>query len=94
LLSLIAVAGHDATYFSSKDARWKTALDGSADFIAVAGGDGTAEEVAAASVGRDTNRRAAAWDGEQPLESAWAGEFVPVNEHHRRDLAERRGTAG
>ena len=38
--------------FSSKDAAWKGAVDGFAEVVAVAGGDGTVEEVATAIAGR------------------------------------------
>jgi diacylglycerol kinase (ATP) len=47
LLRLMAEAGHDAQYFSSKEASWRTAVKSeAADIIAVAGGDGTVAEVA------------------------------------------------
>jgi diacylglycerol kinase (ATP) len=52
LVGLIRRAGHEAAYFSSKDAAWKVALHGSADLVAIAGGDGTVEEVGTANAGR------------------------------------------
>jgi diacylglycerol kinase (ATP) len=48
LVRLIRRAGHEVAYFSSKDAAWKGAVDGFAEVVAVAGGDGTVEQVATA----------------------------------------------
>lgn len=52
LVRLIRRAGHEAAYFSLKDAAWKGAVDGFAEVVAAAGGDGTVEEVASAIAGR------------------------------------------
>lgn len=52
LVRLIRRAGHEAAYFSSKDAAWKGAVGDRADVVAVAGGDGTVAEVATAMAGR------------------------------------------
>lgn len=52
LVRLIRSAGHEAAYFSSNDAPWKEAVDGCPELVAVAGGDGTVEEVATALAGR------------------------------------------
>jgi len=52
LVRLIRGAGHDPAYFPVNDDAWKGALDGFAEVVAVAGGDGTVEEVARAVAGR------------------------------------------
>ena len=52
LVRLIRRAGHEAAYFSLKDAAWKGAVYGLAELVAAAGGDGTVEEVARAIAGR------------------------------------------
>jgi diacylglycerol kinase (ATP) len=52
LVRLIRKAGHEAAYFPLKDAAWKGAVDGFAELVAAAGGDGTVEEVARAIAGR------------------------------------------
>jgi diacylglycerol kinase (ATP) len=46
IIRLIREAGHKAKYFSSKDRKWKKALNKPCDIIAVAGGDGTVGKVA------------------------------------------------
>lgn len=45
LLRLLSACGHDAAYFSSKDGGWRDAVDESVDLVAIAGGDGTVEQV-------------------------------------------------
>src|SRR4029077_8629924 len=46
LLELIRRAGHTASYQSSKDENWHSALEQSCDIVAVAGGDGIVGAVA------------------------------------------------
>jgi diacylglycerol kinase family enzyme len=52
LVHLIKGAGHHVRYQSARDKDWASALDESADLIAVAGGDGTVSRVAKRMVGR------------------------------------------
>jgi diacylglycerol kinase (ATP) len=52
LVRMIRRAGHEAAYFSLTDAAWKGAVDGLAEVVVAAGGDGTVEEVARAIAGR------------------------------------------
>lgn len=51
LIGLVSGAGHQVDYYRSTD-RWRAALDGHPDLVAVAGGDGTVSEVATATAGR------------------------------------------
>ena len=51
LVGLIRRAGHEAAYFSSRDAAWKSAIDDRTDVVAVAGGDGTVAAVAMVMAG-------------------------------------------
>ena len=51
LIDLIARAGHEVTYFSSKG-DWHAALDPHPDLLAVAGGDGTVRKAAHAVIGQ------------------------------------------
>ena len=53
LQALIEKAGHRVTYRSAADDNWASALEGPADAIAVAGGDGTVGRVAKKLIGRD-----------------------------------------
>jgi diacylglycerol kinase family enzyme len=52
LEKLLARAGHDVRYASSKDDDWKGALKKRADLVVVAGGDGTVGRVIRRMVGR------------------------------------------
>jgi diacylglycerol kinase family enzyme len=52
LKKLIREAGHEVLYQSSREEKWKDALDAPADVVAVAGGDGTVARVAKAMIGR------------------------------------------
>lgn len=52
ILELIDKAGHSATLQSSKDNGWDKALQGPADIVAVAGGDGIVGQVAKRMIGR------------------------------------------
>ena len=52
LLKLIRQAGHTASYQSSKDENWQSALEQSCDIVAVAGGDGIVGTVAKNLIGR------------------------------------------
>src|SRR5437773_8069388 len=52
LVRLITRGGHETTYFASKNAAWKGAIDDRAEVVVVAGGDGTVAEVATSIVGR------------------------------------------
>lgn len=46
LVDTIRRHGHQVEYFASNDERWKETLDGRADLVAVAGGDGSVDDVA------------------------------------------------
>lgn len=52
LIELVARAGHEVTYYSSKG-DWRAALDRRPDLLAVAGGDGTVRKAADAVAGRE-----------------------------------------
>jgi diacylglycerol kinase (ATP) len=52
LLGLIRQAGHTASYQSSKDENWHSALEQSCDIVAVVGGDGIVGTVAKHLIGR------------------------------------------
>lgn len=52
LVGLLEKEGHRVRYQSASDARWAQALAEPADFVAVAGGDGTVARVAKALAGR------------------------------------------
>jgi diacylglycerol kinase family enzyme len=54
ILKLIRSAGHSATYQSSKELGWEKSLENAADFVAVAGGDGTVGKVAKRMIGKNT----------------------------------------
>ena len=51
ILKMIRAAGHKVNYQSSKEKKWKKALEKSSDIVAVAGGDGTVGKVARSLVG-------------------------------------------
>lgn len=53
LQALVRAAGHTVRYQSSKAHDWAAVLDEPADFVAVAGGDGTVGRVAKRLIGRD-----------------------------------------
>ena len=53
LRRLLQEAGHEVAYRSSKVKGWEAQLDGPAELIAVAGGDGTVARVAKRLAGRD-----------------------------------------
>lgn len=46
--------GHEVTYRSTRERKWKAALDRRADLVLVAGGDGTVAKVARQLIGRET----------------------------------------
>ncbi len=46
--------GHQVTYRSTKERKWKAALDRRADLVLIAGGDGTVGKVARQLIGRET----------------------------------------